>query len=472
MSEYKVRTSILLVFTFLGHQCIENPVFAQSHDRRDDSTLVSSTLQVKEKFLSNCELSIFLAGDTIITQPWSHITEPRFQRLVSEIRAADAAIVNLEMLIHDYKGFPQAESGGTYLRARPEIATELNWAGIDMVAHANNHTFDYGSIGVLENLENVMAAGLVLAGSGKDLQHARAPRYFQVAQKTVALVSAASTFTSFGIASRSRPDLHGRPSLNPLTIRSDTFVQVTRETAGFLGQASKFLGYKGSRFTNDSFKLFGLKFEVGDEHSFESGQRILKKDLEENLKFIREAGKTADIVVMSLHAHHNMQGWLPQFAYKVIDAGADVVFIHGPHRIHGIEAYKGRLIFYGMGDFVFQYELVDRLPGEFYERFGLGDDATPEEVLRAGGAWSFQRDRKAWESFAASLCFIDDRVAQVRILPLDLGFSKPLPIRGRPLFADKTLGKYIIGQLKKRSEKFGTTIRYDAEENIGLLELH
>src|SRR4051812_32260502 len=43
-----------------------------------------------------------------------------------------------------------------------------------MVANANKHTFDYGSQGVLENSDNVALAGLVLAGSGKDLRrHAR-----------------------------------------------------------------------------------------------------------------------------------------------------------------------------------------------------------------------------------------------------------------------------------------------------------
>jgi len=149
-----------------------------------------------------------------------------------------------------------------------------------------------------------------------------------------------------------------------------------------------------------------------------------------------------------------------------------VVFIHGPHRIHGIKVYKGKLIFYGMGDFVFQYEQVERHPAEFYERFGLGDDATPEELLRTGGAWKFPEAREAWESFAASLCFINDQVVQVRILPLDLGFGKPLPIRGHPLYADKKLGKYIIDQLKTRSEEFGTKISYKTKENIGLLELN
>ena len=206
------------------------------------------------------------------------------------------------------------------------------------------------------------AAGLVLAGSGKDLQHARAPRYFKTANKTIGLVSAASTFVSFGKASRSRPDMHGRPGLNPLTTTDNTFFLVTRDTADILGSLSKFLGYQGGRFAYDSFNLFGIKFKVRNRYGVQYGKRIIKKDFDGNLQSIGEAVERADIVVMSLHVHHKMETWLTRFSHDVIDAGVDIVFIHGPHHILGIEVYKGKLIFYGMGDFLFQGELVERLP--------------------------------------------------------------------------------------------------------------
>ena len=466
---------ILFAILLLILPDLEQPSFANSSSAVVNPDVASATRYVKEKYLSKCETSIFLAGDSIITQPWSHITDPSFQRLIGEIRAVDAAIVNLEMLIHEYRGYAQAESGGTHLAAPPKIASELAWAGIDMVAHANNHTFDYGSIGVLENLENVTAAGLMLAGSGKDLQHARAPRYFNTANKTVGLVSAASTFASFGKASRSRPDMHGRPGLNPLTTTDNTFFLVTRDAADFLGSLSKFFGYEGGRFTYDSFNLLGIKFRVGDRYGVEYGKRILKKDLNGNLHSIGEAAGRADIVVMSLHAHHKMDEWVTRFSHDVIDAGVDIVFIHGPHRILGIEVYKRKLIFYGMGDFLFQGELVERFPAEFYERYGLGDDATPREAIRmrsADGTRSFPADREVWESFAASLCFAKDQISEVRLLPMDLGFGKPLPIRGRPRYADKKLGNSIIDQVRKRSAAFDTRIRYDEKENMGILKLH
>ena len=193
------------------------------------------------------------------------------------------------------------------------------------------------------------------------------------------------------------------------------------------------------------------------------------------MKSIKKAVESADIVVMSLHAHHKMEKWVTRFSHDVIDAGVDIVFIHGPHRILGIEVYKEKLIFYGMGDFLFQSELVERLPAEYYERYGLGDGVTPQEAIRIGsadGTRAFPADREVWESFAASLCFVNDQISEVRLLPMDLGFGKPLPIRGRPRYADKKLGQYIIGQVKKRSEEFDTRIRYDETENIGILKLN
>ena len=146
MPKTKPKTAILFVIVFLALQGLEPPSFAQASSTVDHSGFVTATAEVEEKYLSECDTSLFLAGDSIITQPWSHITDPSFQRLIGEIRAVDAAIVNLEMLIHEYRGYAQAESGGSHLAAPPKIATELAWAGIDMVAHANNHTFDYGSV--------------------------------------------------------------------------------------------------------------------------------------------------------------------------------------------------------------------------------------------------------------------------------------------------------------------------------------
>ena len=324
------------------------------------------------------------------------------------------------------------------MRAAPSLLKEITWAGFDMVAHANNHAFDYGSIGVLETLENVEKAGLVLAGSGKDLQSARAPAYFKGANGTVALVATASTYIPYGRAGASRPDLHGRPGLNPLQV-----------------------SYQKALPSAGPIRLI-----------IPTWARINPKDLEGNLEAVRAARARADLVVFSIHAHEQGR-WLKQLAHRVIDAGADVFFSHGPHEIRGIEIYRCKPIFYGLGDFVYQQEQIRRLPAEYYESKGIKGDATWEELLAAREQQTTPRPHAARsaerEGLGAVVRIGKNGASEVRLIPVDLGFGQPIPIRGRPRIADPDLGRKIIADVTERSKPFGTTIKYLDSENVGLM---
>lgn len=385
---------------------------------------------------SGGDVSLLLAGDALVTQPWSHIKEPGFLGLMETVTGADAAIVNLETLIHEYRGYAQEESGGTYMASKPEIASELVWAGFDMVAHANNHTFDYGSVGVLESLHNVRSAGLVSAGSGKDLQEARSPAYFESPAGTIGLVSTASTFTRYGRAGRTRPDMRGRPGLNPLAVSWAKNIQV----AG----------------------LFSLKVPRSE---------IRDSDLQGNLSAVREAAKNSDIVVFSIHAHKQGE-WLERFARQVIDAGAHVFFAHGPHEIRGVEIYKCRPIFYSLGDFVYQYDQVERHPSESYEQYGLGDDATPEDLRAAvlsSGRHPYKLEPQTYQGVVAVIQFRKGLVDRIEFQPVDLGYSREFPDRGRPSVAKPSLARTIIQDLARQSEKYGTEVKYLPLHNTGVV---
>ena len=165
------------------------------------------------------DVSLLLAGDALITRVWSEVGDVAFLGLIDAIRAANVSVANLETVIHEFKGHAQANAGGVYLASPPQIAAELKWAGFDMLAHANNHAFDYGAVGVLETIQHVEGQGLIIAGSGRDLQQARAPRYVHCKGSTVALVAMASDFVQYGRASYSRPEVPGRPGVNPLATR-------------------------------------------------------------------------------------------------------------------------------------------------------------------------------------------------------------------------------------------------------------
>jgi poly-gamma-glutamate capsule biosynthesis protein CapA/YwtB (metallophosphatase superfamily) len=62
---------------------------------------------------------------------------------------------------------------------------------------------------------------------------------------------------------------------------------------------------------------------------------------------------------------------LRKFAHQAIEHGASVVFIHGPHKVKGIEIYKNSAIFYSLGNFVYETHCLSRFPAEAYEERGL-----------------------------------------------------------------------------------------------------
>ena len=110
-------------------------------------------------------LTMALTGDSIITQRLSPYREPEFLKLIELVRAADVAFTNVEMLFHDFEGYPSVVSGGTYMRAEPALAKELAWAGFGLGACANNHTGDYSVEALFSTDRALTAAGIVHAGA-------------------------------------------------------------------------------------------------------------------------------------------------------------------------------------------------------------------------------------------------------------------------------------------------------------------
>ena len=180
-------------------------------------------------------LALALTGDSIITRPIAVYQEPAFTRLIGLIRGADASFTNLEMLFHDYEPYAMNESGGTYMRAEPALVKDLVWAGFDMVSRANNHSGDYGALGMNLTTKYVAEAGLVQAGVGQSLAEAREAKFLETPKGRIALISVASTFPDHSRAGRTRGDMPARPGLNPL--RFTTTYVVTRERFAQLRQA-------------------------------------------------------------------------------------------------------------------------------------------------------------------------------------------------------------------------------------------
>lgn len=415
------------------------------------------------------EMTFALTGDAIITRRLSVYDEPDFVEMIDLIRSADAAFTNLEVLFHDYEPYPAHQSGGTWMRADPELADELVWAGIDMVSRANNHTGDYGVEGLRLTTKYVDEAGLVHAGAGESLAEAREARFLETPRGRVAIVSMASTFPDHSVAGEARGSMTSRPGLSPL--RYSTARVATAEQLDRLGETLDEMGLGFNR-TDDGARALGTTFVVGD------GPGVITRpdpdDVAEIAAVVASASRLADHVLVTIHAHErNGPNSVPadfvvDFARAMIDAGATMFVGHGPHVLRGIEIYRGRPIFYSLGDFVFQNETLLRLPAENYARYDLGTDDHVADFNAAryrNETTGFPANREIWESVVAMPTFRGGELVEVALHPITLGFGEPAWVRGRPMLARGELGSKILEDLRVRSEPYGT--RIEVRDGVG-----
>ncbi len=424
-----------------------------------------------------------LTGDSIINRSLSVYDEPQYLEMIEILRDADVAITNLETVLHNFEPYPMAESGGTWMRSDPKMAEELAWAGIDMVARANNHTGDYGTLGLELTTKYVEQAGLVDAGVGMSLAEAREARFLETSKARVALISLSSSFANHMRAGRSRDDVPARPGLNPLRLKTtyvlpeDSYENI-RSAADSLGQFTDLDGQP--RGTDEEkpgqMNVLGRNFAVGE------APRVLREpnedDVAEIMAVINNASRLADFTIVTIHSHQNggrrelPDDFLPVFARAAIEAGADVFFGHGPHILQGIEIYQGKPIFYSLGNFIFQNETLLRLPSDNYERYDLGERSHVADFNDAryeNDSTGFPALQENWEAIIAVPTFENRQLTELALYPIDLGFGKTRQIRGRPILADDDLGQKIMADLARLSEPFGTEFEY--RRGVGYVKL-
>lgn len=435
--------------------------------------LFSNTLGSPQHPSEESIFTMALTGDTIISRKLSVYEEPEFLQMIEIIRSADVAFTNLETLFHDYEPYPMHQSGGTYMRAEPVLVKELEWAGFDIVSRANNHAGDYGVLGMRLTTRYVEEAGLVHAGVGESLAAAREARFLETTKARVALISCASTFPDHARAGKSRDDIPARPGLNPL--RYSTTYVVTEDQFEMLRQILEQLGMPKPE-EKDELRIFRQRFIKGEKP--EARTEPHEEDLGEMAAVVRNASRLADFTVVSIHAHEQDKDrfipakFLIAFAHAMIDAGADVFVGHGPHVLRGIEIYKGKPIFYSLGNFIFQNETLLRLPYENYEHYKLGSDKHVADFNDARYDFDkkgFPAKPEYWESVIAVPRWKGKELVEIKLYPITLGFGKPRTVRGRPLLADRELSLKILEDLKRVSQPFGTTI--EIEDGVGIIKL-
>ncbi|MEY4745048.1 MAG: hypothetical protein RL272_993 [Candidatus Parcubacteria bacterium] len=212
-----------------------------------------------------------------------------FLRMRDYLADADIAFANLETAVTP--GRP-IDVGEMTFRSDPETVEGLKDAGFDVVSLANNHTPNFGQKGLEDTFRYLREAGIAFAGAGTDAASAHAPAF------------------------------------------------VERHGLRFA-----FLAY------NDA-DVVPASYAAGPSHA---GTAFM--DAAAMSADVRAARGVADVVIVSMHSGREYR-YAPDasqiaFARAAIDAGANLVIGHHPHVVQTVERYKDRLIFYSLGNFVF-----------------------------------------------------------------------------------------------------------------------
>jgi poly-gamma-glutamate capsule biosynthesis protein CapA/YwtB (metallophosphatase superfamily) len=352
-------------------------------------------------------LSITLTGQSMIRSD-IRAHAPAAVPTIESLLKGDVVFTNFESTVVDErKG--QSRRDGRFL-SPPEALEALKTFGFNLVSLSNNHSFDLKVPGIQNALEQAKRLNLAHAGTGNNIQEAVAPGYLRTPKGTVALVAMAS-----GLVEEGGSATAARPGVNELRVE-------------------------------------------GNQPNKEDAQRILQS--------IRDATKRADLVIVYEHNHVFDKPfrtimleelperlappeWLKKWTHAEVDAGADIIVMHGAPLLHGVEIYRGRPIFYDLGNFIFQAPPADILLDEPID----------------------------WESVVAYVEFQGRKLQSIRFRPIaqnKIGQGQPdvhdehtmnlfLQTRGLPSPATGEQARYILERLADLSRPFGTTIEIKGE---------
>jgi poly-gamma-glutamate synthesis protein (capsule biosynthesis protein) len=416
-------------------------------------------------------------GDLLYSHPMANSLDGDFQKVVELIRRGDVTIGNQEGVFIDLKGFKGQGYGNGLLWGEGTLAKDMKAMGVRMVSVANNHATDWGPEGLLETCRLLDEQGIAHAGGGRTLQEARKAGVLSTPKGRVALISVASTFKPNAGANDAVGEVPSRPGISLLRTRKVNLV--TRKQLALIRKLSTQLASP----LHPAPAPEAQEITFDDELYRESDQPGLRYDMDlydhaALLQAVREAKQQADLVVFTIHAHESPTGldddtpeppnFLITLFHNAVDAGADVILGGGPHSLRGVEIYKGRPVFYGMGVFFIKGE-IKALQETMFHVFPDANGRPPapkppERSVRAGG------NPASWYDGIVATTDFDNGVAKtVRLYPLDVGNTYEPSRRGIPHFADAANARRILEALQKDSAQFGTNI--SVEGSVGVIRI-
>jgi poly-gamma-glutamate capsule biosynthesis protein CapA/YwtB (metallophosphatase superfamily) len=327
------------------------------------------------------------------------------------LQKGDFVIGNLEGVI--CQPIPTTDSkagmGVSMFRMPSEAAEVLKKAGFNAIALANNHAMDYGPEGMLQTLDNLSRVGIAYTGGGRNIREARKPAVLERAGVKLAILSYSSVFIP-GVF----PAGESKPGIATVTVST-------------------------------SYQIPGnILYAPGVPPRIITTPKC--EDREKMEEDVRRAIARADVVVVNWHwgltksANAKASGlpmedslfyvlnYQEDMGRAAIDAGADLIIGHHPHRLQGIETYKGKVICYSLGNL--------SMPFSMGVNFGL------ESVILKG--------------------YIDRKTKQLTRVTMIPVMATEETLQPYPVPISEAGG--IINELQRLSKKYGTKFRAKKSE--------
>ena len=416
-------------------------------------------------------------GDFLI-----HIPAPAHHAGLDAIAAymgdADCRVTNLETTITEGECYANAYYPDASLTASPEVLDTVKRLGIQACGVANNHTMDYAIDGVLATMKHLDAAGIKRAGIGRDLHEASRAATINTDSGAVAYIAQVclNRKNESGRAGYSHDGIPARPGVNGLRRIDESLV--TPEQMAYIKDLAKQTmvnaqedlekAYGYGDLDDGTFSYGVMKFRVAEKTGRIS--RVNEEDMQRTEREIRNAKCNHAFALVAIHSHQfkalaedEPDYYLEEYAHRCIDAGADAVIGSGNHLLKGIEIYKDRPIFYGLANFIFQPDYVDKTPADIVEMYGFPLTMSGAEISAARvakSAASMERNQIFYLSVVPKWTIENGKLTEIKLLPIELGMKEPWGLRG---FPSPVSPDWVFENLQRVCKPFGTELKINGD---------
>ena len=360
-------------------------------DRTVDVRLFARTKNGRRRY------SLHFAGDSMFGRRYEEPPEGEAlipvdniaagaQHVVSAIApgfaSADASFANLETVVSNAT-LAEAYPGKRFLlNSRPNTLAAIHDLGVDLIIFANNHTRDWLDAGVAASLQAFAETGLPQVGGGLSNTEAETAAITEVEGIRIGTLSRTSVTGSFVNDNYPSADEPVPADLNPAEAwqyeerlwgfeDSDWSVptqsrrigaawRLYRDAEAGLPEATRAAAWSDLMVVYPELQDWVARRGHGGAAMLSSSKT--RADIE-------ALRPQVDLLVIQIHAGFQFleaaSQTLKESARAAIDAGADIVIAHHPHVLQGMEWYKGRLIVYSLGNFVFDQDFLATYPSGF-----------------------------------------------------------------------------------------------------------